>query len=281
MKRILITGGNGFLGSRIVGALAEENTVWAPSHSELDFTSSSSVGTAFSLFHPTHLVHCGAVSNVGVCEKHPAQSRVVNVDGTALLAQACAENGTRMIFCSSDQVYWDGHTCPGRPWNENDDCTPGTQYGRQKLEAEHLCAQLCPNTVSLRLSWMYDITAHAGQHGDLVQTLRQMAATGEKRNFSCCDLRGVTWVQDVAAYFSAALELPAGVWNFGSPNTKGLSALELARIGLDALQADMDLAMPLKLPPRELRMDLSRTAAAGIHFEETALRLKSCLTHSK
>lgn len=277
MKRILITGGSGFLGSRIAEVLAGENTVWAPPRSELDFTSAASVAGAFSSFHPTHLVHCGAVSDVGMCEKQPEQSRIVNVDGPALLARACAENGARMIFCSSDQVYWDGHTCPGHPWREGDSCHPGTRYGCQKLEAEGLCAQLCPDTVSLRLSWMYDAMARTGQHGDLVQTLRQMAMSGEQRRFACRDLRGVTWVEDVAAHFAAALELPAGVWNFGSPNAAGISALELARMGLAVLGADVDLAVPLELPPRELRMDSSRTAAAGICFGETALRLEECL----
>lgn len=277
MKRILITGGSGFLGSRIAEVLAGENTVWAPTRSELDFTSADSVAAAFASFHPTHLVHCGAVSDVGMCEKQPEQSRIVNVDGPALLARACAENGARMIFCSSDQVYWDGHTCPGRPWREDDDCHPGTRYGCQKLEAEQLCAQLCPDTVSLRLSWMYDAMARAGQHGDLVQTLRQMAMSGESRGFACRDLRGVTWAQDVASHLAAALELPAGVWNFGSPNTEGISALELARMGLAVLGADVNLAMPLDYPPRELRMDMSRAAAAGICFGETPLRLEECL----
>lgn len=281
MKRILITGGSGFLGSRLAEALAGENTVWAPSRRELDFTSAASVAAAFASFHPTHLVHCGAVSDVGMCEKQPQQSRIVNVDGPALLARASAENGARMIFCSSDQVYWDGHTCPGRPWREDDGCCPGTQYGRQKLEAERLCAQLCPDTVSLRLSWMYDAMARPGQHGDLVQTLHQMAMSGESRGFACRDLRGVTWAEDVAAHFAAALELPAGVWNFGSPNTGEISALDLARTGLAALGADVNLAVPLDLPPRELRMDPSRTAAAGICFGETALRLEECLRRGR
>lgn len=277
MKRILITGGTGFLGSRISEALAGENIVWAPPRSELDFTSANSISAAFSSFHPTHLVHCGAVSDVGQCEKEPQYSHIVNVDGPAMLARACAENNARMIFCSSDQVYWDGHSVPPRPWCETDPCTPGTHYGRQKLEAERLCAQLCPDTVSLRLSWMYDTEARAGQHSDLIQTLRQMAMSGQARGFALHDLRGVTWAADVAAHFTAALELPAGVWNFGSPNTQGLSALELARIGLSALGADVHLAQPLDLPPRELRMDPDRTAAAGICFGETALRLEECL----
>ena len=277
MKRILITGGSGFLGSRAAQTLAGFGVVWAPARAELDFTNADSARRAFASFAPTHLLHCGAVSSMKRCESDPATTARVNCEGPAILARLCAAHGARLLLCSTDQIY-EGTAVSGSPHREHQSPCPRSVYGMQKLQAEQSCAFLHGDTVILRLSWMYDAP---GRHaGDLAAVLRQAALCGKAAAFSASDLRGVTCVDDVAQLLPAALELPAGVWNFGSPNNGAVSMLGLARAGLEALGADPCLAVPQNGVSLDLRMDASRTAAAGICFADTVSRLRQAMRES-
>jgi dTDP-4-dehydrorhamnose reductase len=58
--------------------------------------------------------------------------REVTVDGTAIVAAACATAGARLVHVSSDMVF-DGRT---EPWSEADTRCPLTAYGKAKADAE-------------------------------------------------------------------------------------------------------------------------------------------------
>ena len=104
--RIMLTGAGGFLGSRLFSYYKDKYEVWAPSHKELDFTREENARKAVGDFQPDVLLHCGAISDVGACERDPELSMRVNVEGTRYLARACLMTGTRMVMCSSNQVYF-------------------------------------------------------------------------------------------------------------------------------------------------------------------------------
>ena len=273
MERLLITGANGFLGSRAAAYFAGLRSwqVQAAGRRELDLTDPAAVERIFREYAPTRVLHTAAVSDVGACAADPAGSERINVEGTRLIAEACGKTGARLVFCSSDQVYLGR---PGRedggPYKEEESCAPVQPYGQQKLAAENLCAALAPGAVSLRLTWMYDARPYPCRRGDLAQALQRMAQSGQSGDFAAADRRGVTDVWELLANLPAAFALPGGVWNWGSPNEAGLSACQLARRGLAALGADPALARPKDLPPRELRMDPAKARAAGIRFTDSA-----------
>ena len=85
--RIMLTGAGGFLGSRLFTYYREKYEVWAPSHKELDFTRKESARKAVQDFHPDVLLHCGAISDVGACERDPELSMRVNVEGTGIFSE--------------------------------------------------------------------------------------------------------------------------------------------------------------------------------------------------
>ena len=268
--RILLTGAGGFLGSRLLAYYGEKYEVWAPSHGELDFTEEEKTREAVRLFRPDVLLHCGAISDVGTCEREQELSLRVNVEGTRNLARSCRSAGARMVMCSSDQVYFrrreEGESREAflSPHREEESCRPITVYGKHKLLAEEACLAEQPDSVILRLTWMYgELTEEERRKGkgNLAATLRKMLREKRRQTFLTTDYRGVTDVNEVVRQMEAAWRLRAGIYNFGSPSSG--SIYETARSVLEAFGAG-ELGEPAerKNGLRNLAMDVGKAERA-------------------
>lgn len=282
--KILITGAGGFLGSRLAAYYEKKYEVWAPSHAELDFTSGPSVAEAFCRFCPDVVLHCGAISDVGVCEKNPELSRAVNVLGTQLLARASRKAGSRFIYCSSDQVYFaeqeeaESDAEYLRPRREDLVLKPVPLYGQHKLEAERLAFLEQPDTIALRLTWMYDrLTEAELQKGrrNLLTMLSAAMESNETLIFSPTDHRGITDVREVVRNMEALWKLPAGVYNFGSPN--GMDMYAMVHQVLSAFGKEHLLQKASGGRLRNLAMDMGKLEAEGIFFSRSDARLVQAL----
>ena len=279
--KLLITGGSGFLGRR---AAAYFNSlgfqVLTPSHGELDITKEDVVRKWFRENRPEAVIHTAAVSDTGLCQQKPEWSETVNVNGCVHLAQSCREYGTKLLICSSDQVY-SGSPLPG-PHREEEPVTPNNVYGNQKLRAEQLCLQILPETVCLRLSWMYSTRRFPGERGNFLTTLKEALEDEAKPlTWPVFDRRGITDVDVVVKNLPSALKLPGGVYNFGSENS--VSPYETVKAILENLQMDAPLKRlkpneeAFRDNPRDLSMDLAKLRLAGITFPATAENLLSAL----
>lgn len=153
--KLLIIGSSGFLGSRLAHYYKEKYDLLLPSHSELNISHEEAVKTYMEEHRPEAVIHCAALSNTWYCEQHPEDSHKVNVQGTVRLAKACKLTGAKLVFMSSDQVY--NGTPTSGPLKEEDVCQPVNVYGRHKLEAEQRTLRNLPDSVGLRLTWMYDL----------------------------------------------------------------------------------------------------------------------------
>ena len=225
--KIMVTGAGGFVGSRLVAYYGKKYDVWGVTHKDLDLTDEAAVFKTVEKYRPDVLLHCAAVSDVAECSKKPELSHAVNVLGTEYLAKACGKTGTKLVMCSSDQVYFrkrgeqeslDAYLEPHR-----EDCieTPEPLYGKQKLQGEELCLKYQPESVVLRLSWMYDSLTEdelAKGRRNLATMLREMLDQKQSRKFSDTDHRGVTDVTLVVKNMEAAWKLPGGIYNYGSSN---------------------------------------------------------------
>src|SRR5690554_2837017 len=147
--RVLLTGATGFVGKSLAGALALEPGV--------DLTcvvrrsSSDSAGRVVvtgeldgrtdwleALDGQQVIIHSAARAHIMKDEVADplAEYRRVNVDGTLNLARQAANAGVkRFIFLSSIKVNGE-HTCPGKPFTENNEPDPQDAYGVSKREAE-------------------------------------------------------------------------------------------------------------------------------------------------
>ena len=273
--RILITGANGYLGKRLVRRYKDRHEIYAASHGNLDFTDENRIRTVFEDFGPKIVIHCGAISDVGACGADPEKSLKVNVYGTRNMARACAKIGARMIFCSSDQVY--AAPAPQMidrdfylPHMEEAEMQPGPVYGQHKLMAEGLCMEENPDSVILRLSWMYDVPDEAERErgkGMFAQELKTALAEGRALKLDDNTCRGITDCAEVAEKMEKAWNLPAGVYNFGSSGTDSVYETirkVFARFGkADLAQCGGGGAV------RNLLMDTHKAESAGIRFRST------------
>ncbi|MDE7332880.1 MAG: sugar nucleotide-binding protein [Lachnospiraceae bacterium] len=270
MKRLLVTGASGFLGSRIVKFYSGKYDVLAPGHSEMDITDEENVYKVFKNFKPHFVIHSAAVSDVGMCDREPERSWKINVDGSRNIAAASAEFHAKCLLCSSDQVYF-GSNVKGLH-REDEIVSPANTYGREKKKAEEECLDKNPECVLLRLSWMYDTrTMSEWEHSDFFRTLLSRLQAQEDLCYPVYDVRGITDVNEVLFNFEKTLELKGGVYNFGSPNDK--NTYETVRAMFMGLKWD---AARLKRNeeafasnPRNISMSPAKLNQCGITFLPT------------
>ena len=217
MKKILVTGASGFVGSRFVARWRSEYNILTPTHAELDITDYASVSSYFVQNSPDVVVHLAALSNTCYCEQNEAESYRVNVDGAANIARAAAMCGAKMIFFSSDQVY-NGNLESGL-LSEDVVVAPENVYGRHKLEAEERVLYFNPNTVVLRATWMYDREREGmPSHANFVLNIAKAIKERTPVIFPVREYRGITWVREVVEFLPSTFRLPSGVYNYGAEN---------------------------------------------------------------
>lgn len=279
--KILITGASGFLGRRAAVFFEKEGyTVLAPTHAQLDITDAAAVECWFAENRPEAVLHCAAISDTGACQKEPERTAKINVDGSVNLAKAAAAIGAKFVFCSSDQVYA-GSAMLG-PHGEDEPLTPGNVYAAQKRLAEERCAEVCPGTVSLRLSWMYATDIKPNEHGHLMTSL-PAAIRDETKTISwpVYDRRGITDVAEVVKNLPLALDLPAGVYNFGAENDSSTHhTMEKVIKGLgkeDVLSRVTPNLQVFADAPRDIRMDTAKAEGFDIKFSTTTEGLVEAL----
>jgi UDP-glucose 4-epimerase len=120
-KRILITGGFGYLGGRIAVELAknpnyivrlgtrkhQKSPTWLPDAEIAEMNFSDSLSLKKALHDVNWVVHLAAM-NAEACLAKPDDAISVNVDGTHALLQAAIDTGVkRFIYMSTAHVY--GH----------------------------------------------------------------------------------------------------------------------------------------------------------------------------
>ena len=279
--KLLVTGGSGFLGRRTVEYLKSLGwQVLAPGHKELDITDFSAVREWFCQNMPEAVIHTAAVSDTGLCQQKPEWSETINVTGSVNLARACREFGGKLVICSSDQVYFGGAVAG--PHGEAEVLAPANVYGCQKLRAEQECLAVLPETVCLRLSWMYAKEDIPGQHGHFLAMLKAALEDETKPlRWPVFDRRGLTDAEYVVQNLPAALGLEGGIWNYGSENDS--NTYETVKAVLEELGLESALGRlepneeAFAASPRDISMDMSKLKAAGIVFPTTKEGLRLAL----
>ena len=104
---------------------------------------------------PDLVIHCAAMTKVDDCETNRDLAFRLNEDGTRNVALAAKAAGARLIAISTDYVF--SGEPPREPWawSETDVPRPRTVYGLSKFAGEQMATMLYPDSVILRIAWLY------------------------------------------------------------------------------------------------------------------------------
>lgn len=80
MKKILLTGAGGFVGSRILQQWAGRYIFCTFSKGFLATAEEASVRQVIQFEHPDIILHMAAISDTGYCTQHPAEAYRANVE---------------------------------------------------------------------------------------------------------------------------------------------------------------------------------------------------------
>ena len=154
VRKILVTGANGLLGSELLNTLAksEKYTVFSPSKSELDLTIHSQINSYFEKNSPDIVIHTAAHTNVEEAELFPELAYRINTVATCSLAMACLKMNSSMVFISSTGIY--GKKENGT-WKDYETPFPTTTHHKSKFKAEDFVRQLVNRHLILRTGWLF------------------------------------------------------------------------------------------------------------------------------
>ena len=154
MMKILITGGKGMLGRTLQQELAEHEIVVADLP-EWDITDDAGFVEKVSAARPDLVIHCAAMTKVDDCEQKRELAFKLNEEGSRNVALAAKACGARLFAISTDYVF--SGEPPKEPWawSETDIPRPRTVYGASKFAGEQMIQMILPESVIIRIAWLY------------------------------------------------------------------------------------------------------------------------------
>jgi len=250
-KKILITGGSGFLGWHLALRFREEYEVSATYHSNpltidgvrtirMDITSEKEVVERIGELKPDVVVHAAANTNVDGCEENKESAYAANVTGTENVLKAAADIGAFLIYTSTDLVFGEGDGM----YTEEDAPSPMNYYGWTKLDAEKKVAAYS-SSITLRVVLMYG--ADTGIKGSFLRWMKKGLESGREVKLYTDQFRSPLYVDDAAAAIEAVIQGKARkpLYHIGGPER--IDRYSFGRIYAGVFGFDPSLLIPVTM----------------------------------
>ena len=282
MSRILVTGGAGFIGSNLVGALLDDghqlvviDNESSTSHDQFYWdVRSKNLKIDISNYHDIfpyfngvdYVFHLAAQSRIQPSIMNPLETIRVNVLGTANVLEASRMNGVKRVIYSTTSSYYGLKNPTPNVETQTEDCL--NPYSVSKVTGDKLCKIYSDlyglETVSLRYFCVYGKNEPLkGEFAPVIglflkqkKSNRPLTVIGDGSQ-----LRDFTHIDDVIAAnllaMSSTLIENGGTYNVGSG--KSFSIIEIAALISENI---------VHLPPRpaESRETLANIEKIYAHF---------------
>ena len=152
MKRIVIIGAGGRLGSALAREYAGLFDVVGFNHAQLDLGKPEQLRATLGALEFDTLINTAAQTNVDRCETHQEEAFALNAEAPIVLAEICGKKQARFIHISTDYVF-DGEK--REPYTEEDEARPISVYGESKREGERRALEANDRAMIVRVSWVF------------------------------------------------------------------------------------------------------------------------------
>lgn len=250
MRKILLTGSNGFLGQHI--------SKIANQYDEIELSGWSASGPKHTLCkhfqkvdliskdlweediqHYDVVIHTAALSQIDYCENNRNEAFLVNTEATRRIADACKRYNKQLIHLSTDFVF------SGREpsYTEVSKTAPVNFYGRTKEAAEIYIQDILPNVIIVRPVLIFG-NILAGTRSNLVLWVRKSLNDKQEINVVTNHYRTPTFVNDLAQLcLNAAINPVPGIYH--ACGTSFYSVYELANTVAEYYGLDRNLIKPV------------------------------------
>ncbi|MCW3110557.1 MAG: family oxidoreductase [Segetibacter sp.] len=245
MKKILITGANGFLGQHLTCYL--KNAAFhviasgkGPSrivkcdgieYAEVELTNKEAVEQMLLRFSPEVIIHNAALSKPDECENNKSFCLDVNVEATRYLLEAAKEH---FIYISTDFIFGENG-----PHAEDAETGPLNFYGESKLLAEKLVMQSGKKYSIVRPVFIYGAAAQ-GMRASFLHWVKNNLEQKKQIKVVSDQSRTPTYAEDICKGIETIINKEAtGVFNLAGKDI--LSPYDMAIKTAKVLQLDSSL----------------------------------------
>lgn len=253
MKKILVIGGNGFVGGQLckigeakgyqvaVADLAEESAASIREYYKCDIGDYEAILHIFEKSRPSLIVNVAAIADVDLAQKNQELAYKVNVTGAENCARAAKQIGAKYVWFSSDAVFDGKQSC----YTEEMPLDPVNYYGETKRQGEARVFAANADAIVLRLSLILGMPVAAGN-----SFLAGMVKKVRNQEQILCPVNEVRTPVDVLTLCEAIYELKdldfSGILHLGS--TSSVNRYDMSCYIAEKLQVDSALIVPLHEP---------------------------------
>ena len=195
----LVLGGNGQLGQELINLLKTRNIeAIGTDQKEIDFAKPNEISEKLKKLNPSHIVNCGAYTQVDKAEEEPELANLINAEAVGVIAKFASEGQIPFVHISTDYVF-DGTATS--PYLENEKVNPKSVYGSSKALGEKETIENNSSAYILRTAWVY------GEYGNnFPKVIAKKLKNNEELNVVNDQVGSPTWTFDLASAIVEVLE---------------------------------------------------------------------------
>lgn len=272
--KILTTGSNGFLGTKLMSILSKKFNVIGIDR-ESDITKNEVIDK-IKRIKPDIIIHAAAYTDVDECEIEKEKCYDVNVNGTKNIIEAAKLINAKIIYISTDFVF-DGKK---GNYKEEDTLNPINYYSKTKFEAEELVKKNS-NYLIIRSAVLYGYN-NKNDNFNFVEWVIENLKGDNKIKIVNDQINSPTLIDDIC-YSIIKLINQTGIFNVAG--SESISRYDFALKIAEVFNLNKNLIEPVTseelnqraVRPKNLSLDISKITSLGIemsNIEEGLLKMK-------
>ena len=232
MRKILLTGGEGFVGTHLRNLINESQELQSKYlvktfdlRSNQDIRDYEQIRDAIDFYSPDIVIHLAAQAYVPETTTNPVRGFSTNLNGTLNLLEAVRQTGSqaRLLIAGTSEEY--GYDRDDYELSESSLAIPTTSYGVSKLAATTLAMTYVRNFgMNIVVSRAWNHIGPGSSTSYAASAFAKRIAEAEKfgtivKHGNLESIRNYTDVRDVISAYLLLVDCPSGIYNVAGEST--------------------------------------------------------------